>query len=302
MDHLTCMIGIPTRNREGYLAALLGHILLQERRSVASQFNLTFKVVIIDTAYYDDEVPVQGQVQVMRLVAALEGTGTTVDIVSLGSSLKSETIAVNRILYLAYEAEVDFLYKIDDDHILPHDTMIRLVEDMFFLEGKTDGRVLVSGVTPWMWPAFEGAWDAESMSNDVPPVPLTYLKEDSECPGKLTAVINHFNRWGSQNMEEPVVYTELASAANFMMRPDIRVLWSDTGTRSMYCDAAWFVQLKRLLDYRLYFDVSLNIWHVAAPSGGVRDGEPTLEKPDEEDKMRASFLYQQNKGFEVGNG
>jgi glycosyltransferase involved in cell wall biosynthesis len=277
------LVGIPTREREGYLAALLSTLVFQNG-------GIDFDVFIVDTTM-DERKRVIRQEHTARVLRLLDAMGHEVTVDWLPQGSRSEVVAVNRILVEARLRGVDFVFKVDDDHILPPDTLSLLMKDIIAQERFSDHKVLVSGVTPWMIEAYEGAvGPGDVVSYDGGKGSFSYLKKD-EGIESVTAMVNHFVRYSGVSYEGSLVLTQLASAANFMLRPDIRILWSDTGLRSMYCDAAWFLQLTELLGYSLFFDLSVNVWHAAAPTGGVRVEGEGLLKPSLEDSTRAKVLY-----------
>jgi len=282
MNFKKVLVGIPTRDRPDYLAVLLFSLLEQD---------VDFDVLIVNTSDVKDSPFIGGGTLLERIIPTLQALGHSVTLESVTVAGRSETVAVNHILAKAVEQKYGYVFKVDDDHYLPQGTLRRLQIAIHELDPNADKPVLISGVTPWMKAAYVGAAGPGDMSEGEPTEPLTHLNWDV-ISEEATAIVNHFVRYpASIRGESELVKTQLASAANFMMRPDTRILWSDTCSRSMYCDAAWFIQLQALLNYRLFFDLSLNVWHVAAPTGGCRDGEEGFLKTDADNQRRATFMY-----------
>ena len=254
------LIGIPTRNRPEYLAALLSSLMFQSTQN--------FDIMIADTAVEDEEF-VSDSVLAMRFVTTLLETGHNVFIQEVPVCGKSEVVAVNYLLAEAHSREYKLFYKIDDDHVLPPNGLELLCKA--HNEVNAEGPAIVSGVTPWMEPAWEGAASPSDNKRNISEVDKYITEVD---PKTSEIRIGHFDRW-----RQPFVHeTQLASAANFMMYPDIRLLWSDTGPSSLFADAVWFLQLRELLGYRMFFHLGVEAWHVAAHVGGVREGENSLFK------------------------
>jgi hypothetical protein len=159
-----------------------------------------------------------------------------------------------------------------------------------FIEDRGDSPVLISGVTPWMHEAWSGAVGPEDIfvpekGAKTPPSDIRVTRN-----GKLKIGIELFYRWDTSEMDGTIVESPLASDANFMMRPDLRILQSDLGSSSLHAFSVWFLQLRHLLGYRLFFDVGMNVWHVAAPHGGVRVEIGNHVKTKKEDLRRRAVL------------
>lgn len=262
------LIGIPTKDRPEYLSALLSSILFQSYTE--------FDVLIVDTS---DGEPAKESVMVQRFVTALRGTGHGVDFIQGVRSGHSMVVPVNRILVEAEDRGYDWVFKVDDDHVMPPATLSSLIQGAQIAE---DGHpVVISGVTPFMHRVWEGAsspYDAPKFAATAM-APLTDIwletEKDSASRGYRHKIeVRHFDQYVSST----VIRTKLGSAANFLMRPDTLILWSDIGGRCLLADAVWFIQLQKLLGYRLYFDVGIAVWHVTAPSGGTRTGEEDFIK------------------------
>lgn len=275
------LVGIPTRDRPEYLSMVLSGLVMQTHRD--------FEVLIVNTNGGDETAFHTAPVD--RFISTLRMFGNSVDVVSVPVSGHSEATAVNYILVEARRREVDFVFKVDDDHLLPADTLGRLMEGILRAERKDASPVLLSGVTPWM---DHAEYAPEEVRNQKEPLkkataPLTDIWLENS---KVCIRAGHFFRYS----EAAVVQTNLASAANFMMRPDARVLWSDTGNSSLFADALWFIQLQVLLHYRLFIDTSVEVWHVAAPHGGVKE-KGNLEKNSRWDDVRRTALEVALKDF-----
>lgn len=204
---------------------------------------------------------------------------------------RSEATAVNHLLVEAKNKGYDYVFKVDDDHVLPPTTLQDLIKWLHKAEEKSKTKCLVSGVTPWMhrvWEWASGPDDPVKRTQDVlEPMTDVYLRPPHD-PAVLEQKfrhridIGHFDKYDVHGL----VRTKLASAANFLMRPESQVLWSDIGQSSLFADAVWFLQLQAFLGYELYFDPGTWVWHVAAPSGGVREKEGDLDKVSHWDHQR----------------
>lgn len=284
------LIGIPTRDRPEYLASLLSTILFQTYKE--------FDVLVVDTAplgVKNLESPLRKDPHIQRLGAALDGQGCNLAIVQVDVSGRSEATAVNHILSRAMSEGYDFVYKVDDDHVMPPDTLERMIAALEKAEELGHKNVLISGVTPWMYAPWEGAAAPDDPVRRTQEItgPLTDIYLEN---GKHKIEVGHFHKYDHRALVE----TKLASAANFLMRPDVSVLWSDVGHSSLFADAIWFLQLQKFLGYRLFFDPGLWVWHVAAPHGGVRDKEGEHDKLSEADDRRRDQLDQVLKSLEMG--
>jgi len=276
------LIGIPTKDRHEYLSGLLATILFQTYPA--------FDVLIVDSS--EERGPAEEDVQVDRFVQALRGVGRDVFFVEGVSAGASMVAPTNRILVEAEDRGYDGVFKVDDDHVMPPGTLHNLLQAAM-LQEATDGpeeahkRVLVSGVTPWMhrvWKGASGPDDAvRSMRDVAEPISDIWLEPADRrlAQGyRHHTDVNHFDKFASH----VVARTTIASAANFLMRPDTRILWSDMSGRSNLADIAWFLQLQRYLGYELYFETGVWVWHVVAPSGGTRKGQETFDKGTGEDE------------------
>jgi len=276
------LVGIPTRNRPEYLAALLSSLMFQTEQR--------FDVLIVDSAQ-GSEKRVKDSTIACRFIEALLGLGHRVDVVTdFALCGLSEAAAVNHILSVAESKRYDFVYKVDDDHVLePH--CLRTLSLSLTSTNKYNPS-LISGMTPWMHsigPGMSSPSDDARHTHELGPN-VTYL----ECKDTvLKVVINHFDRF-----EEPEIRsTVLASAANFMMKPDTRILWSDVSGSSFYLDAMWFLRLRNLLSYSLFFHTGVNAWHVAADTGGVRTEKGNHEKNSDIDYFNFALLFNMARGF-----
>ena len=277
------LVVIPTCDRPEYLSCLLSSLIYQDYRS--------FDVLIADSGknLLADRHPM-----VTRFVDTLRGTGHDVTIRRVPVVGKSEAAAVNYLLVEAARGDYSFLYKIDDDHIIPPFALSRLTKTWEELSEKYGQNIILSGLTPWMHAAWEGATDPSD-----PPRDSTYLDNglltriEKDRNGDLKIEPNHFFRYKLSCLKE----TQLASAANFFMSPDIRLLWSDLGPSSLYADAVWFLQLRKFLGYRMWFDLSLEVWHSAAPHGGVRELADDFGKQSSWDLARLYWLEEFEKGI-----
>jgi len=268
------LVGIPTRERPEYLTLLLSSLFTQSYQ----QFDILIVAGGGDDLGYMNELPLS------RFVKAFQDRGIKVMTRLVPGVGRSEATAVNRILFEAVTGSYSYVYKVDDDHVLPSNTLEELLSDLEQLEDEDDSLYLVSGVTPWM----KKVWDGASGPGDDVKVVLKEHRKGSmvftDCwvDADLGMEIGHFDRY----LSSEVVRTKLASAANFMMRPDIRLLWSDIGESSKYADAIWFLQLQKFLGYKLYIDTGVEAWHVVAPTGGVREQADALVKESSWDKDR----------------
>ncbi len=252
------LVAIPTRDRPEYLSCLLSSLIFQTCKD--------FDVMIADTSSGGPALEVNPMF--LRFRDTLHALGHEVFVYSLAPVGRSEAMAVNFMMLEAQHREYSYIYKVDDDHILPPGALERLVA--VFNAHDEEGPAIFSGVTPWMHQTWEDAAGPSSVVAGNP--------DDFMCGEYLTSIVRnpsgnldleprHFSRYESDEVCE----TQLASAANFFMVPDTRILFSDTGYSSLFADAVWFLQLRKFLGYKMYFDLGLEAWHVAAPSGGVRD-------------------------------
>lgn len=268
------LVGILTRDRPQYLAGLLSTLLFQTYKN--------FDALIVDSGDSCGDV----WVHVERLVAALRGTGHKVDFVHSQTVGHSSTVPMNRLLMEAAVRDYDWLYRLDDDHVVPPKALEILHKNAVFLEKKHD-KVAVSGVTPWMHRVWEGASGPDDPPKTLAHEPLSYF-EQSEHDAEYFMRIGHFDRYAYSM----VVKTDLLSSANFLIRPKIPILWADIGPRCLWADAIWFLQLKVFLGYNFYINTGVEVWHVAAPSGGVRQGqEDHIKGKEVEEKLRAKELH-----------
>lgn len=268
------LVGIPTRDRPEYLSCLLVSLMFQTHRD--------FHILIVDTS--DDIGALEAHPMFTRFHDTFMGTGITIAVVSVKVAGRSEATAVNRILAEAATGGYDAVYKIDDDHLLPPDGLEKLAQG---LEQK-QGPAILSGVTPWMHQAFEGAAGPSDKPQGAGSLGEELLTRIEMSDGRVVIEPRHFHRYNCwANHHQP---TQLASAANFFMKPDLRILWADTGSSSLGVDAVWFLQLAKFLDYKMYFILDLNVWHMAAPTGGVREEEEHYKKDHASDGDRHLFL------------
>lgn len=275
---MSMLVGIPTCGRPEYLSCLLSSLIYQDE--------LKFDVLIADS---DPRTPAEHDPMVQRFANTLRGTGRKVEFVEVPVVGKSEASAVNFLLLTAVDRGYDYFYKVDDDHIVPPQTLKKLKERHIEISSEKDCPILLSGLTPWMYAAWKGATSPED-----PPRSAQYLdnglltKIEKGLDGEIKIEPNHFFRYKMSCLKE----TQLASAANFFMVPDARLLWSDIGPSSLYADAIWFLQLRKYLGYRMWFDLSLEVWHAAAPSGGVRDRTGDFGKSEDWDLIRLPLLQE----------
>jgi hypothetical protein len=283
------LVGIPTRERPEYLSGLLATLMYQDEPR--------WDLLIVDTSP-DEDNRVKDHPQVSRFVQTLEALGHLVEFIERPNKAStSSVIAVNTILTEAVLREYSFLFFVDDDHTVPPNTLRRMRE---FIENCSDFPALISGVTPWMQEAWYGAATPEDVftpDKKVKIPPSDIRVQD----GELRIGKELFYRWDTTEMTSLIVESPLASDANFMMRPDLRILQSDIGPSSLHAFSVWFLQMRHLLGYRLFFDVSINVWHVAAPHGGVRVEVGNHVKDLEEDLRRRAILEKLVKDFGISS-
>lgn len=270
------LVGIPTRDRPEYLCGVLATLMYQTEHR--------WDLLIVDSSSKQNRVYEYPQVK--RFIDTLSALGHKVNFIdrpNFGS--RSSVIAVNTILTEAALRKYGYLFFVDDDHTVPPDTLERM---RVFIDEFPTKSILISGVTPWMHRAWDGAAGPEDIINRKDGDEPSSLSVDSN--GVLNVGTDLFYRWNYSLMKSPIVESTLASDANFMMKPDLRILQSDLGPSSLHAFSIWFLQLKKLLNYSLFFDVSLNVWHVAAPSGGVRDEDGNHVKNREADNVRKELL------------
>ena len=273
---MSILVCIPTRDRPEYLSCLLSSLFFQTHQK--------FDVLIADTSEHEGEL--EEDPMFVRFRDALIGRGCLVDVRSVPVTGRSESTAVNYLMLKAYQCSHEYIYKVDDDHVLPPDALHRL--ECSYEGSSHDAPWIISGLTPWMHRIGEGlSGPGDSVrpaSELVDTGEVSYISRSFD--GSLEINIGHFNRYNADRLAP----TELASAANFFMKPDIRLLWSDTGPSSLFADAVWFLQLREFLDYELFFDLGVHAWHVAAPSGGVREQLDCYAKGSRWDKQRVRHL------------
>jgi len=270
------LVGIPTRDRPEYLACLLSSLLFQTEQD--------FDIFIVDSS---EAEPSCENTIVSRFLDTHKGLGRDVRYLCEAKVVgRSEAASVNQIMYAAYYQGYGHVYKIDDDHVLPPNALTALKNVYRGLEHRTEpvGRVILSGVTPWMAVAWEGA-----SGPATPPVNADGITGNItgivETDGDIEVRSGHHDQYAQSIIQE----TQLPSAANFFMRPDISILWSDICESSLYADAVWFLQLRKFLNYQMYFYTGISIWHVAANVGGVRERD-SFEKDSFHDGIRKEFL------------
>jgi hypothetical protein len=281
------LVGVPTRRRPEYLSGLLATLMYQTE----SKWDL----LIVDT---DPEPGLEEHPQVKRFIDTLRALDHRVTVARRPNpGSKSPVIAVNTLLVESALQGYGYLFKVDDDHTAPPETLARMREEVDGLEGE--GPVLVSAPSPWMHKAWEGA---------VGPEDIRMIGQDETTPSDIRLEKNGevfigdglFFRWKKDKANESyLVESKLGSDAVFMMRPDLRILQSDVGPSSLYAGAVWFLQLRGLLGYKIYFDRSLDVWHVAAPSGGVRREEGLYVKTEEVDYRRKDVLKMLLRQFDL---
>ena len=279
------LVGIATKQRPEYLSSLLGTLMFQ----TAEEWDL----MIVDT---DPVSSVFENVQVERFLRCFEALGHHVYRIQQPTHQKSEVSAINRILVEADLMGYGFIFKVDDDHVMPPLTLEYLRS---FLTGDravapTEGvPAIVSGVSPWMEPAWDGAIgpsDIRPTKDGENPADMWVEERDDET---LIHFNNgHFYRWEYSGLKAYpwVVPNKRVHPANFMMRPDSRILWTELGSSSMYADSVWSIQLQTLLKYEIYMDLTVNVWHVAAPHGGVREEVGNHLKDSTSDNLRKQWL------------
>jgi len=274
----TILVGIPTRDRPEHLAALLGTLFFQTYQR--------FDVLIVDSG----SKPAKSSDQVQRVVNIL-GIDHTVTFIRVQAAGFSSVVPTNRLIMEAVDREYDWLFKIDDDHILPPNTLMKLLGDAKRKEKEhPDSEVVISGVTPWAHKVWEGASGPLDGRKSIAHEPLSYFKEETSENGvtkKYSMVVGHFDRYETEELVE----TQFPSAANFLIRPKVPILWADIGPRCLWADVIWFLQLKCFLGYNFYVNTGIDIWHMVASTGGCRDGQFDYVKGTEvEEKLRGREL------------
>jgi len=245
------LVGIPTRSRPECVCMLLS--------SLFQETEIAFDIFIVENS---KESCLADYVLFHRLKSAFEARNTSIILDHYYTSVRSEVASVNRILVKASEG-YDYLFKVDDDHILEGKALSQLKESLEEVEFRQaeSKPVIVCGMTPWMWVKFPGASGPDLCRSVLPdnPTAVSIVGDEIYCD------TGHFTRV----VKRDLVRSQIGSAANFFMKPDIRILWSDFGEASMFSDAVWYLQLRRFFDYDIRFDTGVNVWHVAAPTGGV---------------------------------
>lgn len=270
------LVAIPTRDRPEYLSILLSSLIHQTEQA--------FDVLIVDTS--DENELDLNAAPLERFLTTLSALGHSCYYERVEVAGRSESAAVNTILAFALFGEYDLLYKTDDDHLLQPDTLERLKKAHSELMSEHGVPVMVSAMTPYMHQVGPGMSSPHSL-------PIVSLPDDFrvikyEVIGdRLVVDANQFDRCVS---DLGVFPSMLASAANFMMKPDARILWQDMGHSSLHADAIWMIQLSKFFGYKFFFDTGCISWHVTAPSGGVRDKCDEYSKTSEWDEKRKEHL------------
>jgi glycosyltransferase involved in cell wall biosynthesis len=269
------LVAIPTRDRPEYLSILLSSLIHQTEQA--------FDVLIVDTS--DEKRLDVSSAPVERFLSTLTALGHSCFYEHVKVAGRSEAAAVNFLLTEAVFKGYEYLYKTDDDHLLQPDTLERLKKSCKELMQKHVSPVLVSVATPYMKRVngFEGpeACPVISWPENHPVIKLG-IEE-----GELVIEPGQFIR-GMTDLG--IRRSDLASAANFFMKPDARILWEDLGHSSMHADAVWMVQIAKFFGYKFFFDMGCVSWHVTAPSGGVREEYDNYTKVSEWDLRRREHL------------
>lgn len=265
------LVIIPTRDRPEYLSILLSSLIFQTEQM--------FDVLIVDSSEsteYTEVAPVS------RFIATLKALGHSVLIRQVAVAGRSEVAAVNYGLTYATLNGYKYLYKTDDDHLLQPDLLAR----MLYAYENSPKPCLISAMTPFMYRVKEGysGPDSHPYVAKLKEIPITSIGLDD---GKASIDIGHFNRFTTDQGVHP---SDLASNANFFMKPDARFLWEDTGQCSLYADASWMLKLEKFLGYKFFFDTGCVSWHVTAPSGGVRERDDDYIKQSKWDEFRQKHL------------
>jgi glycosyltransferase involved in cell wall biosynthesis len=250
------LVAIPTRDRPEYLSILLSSLIHQTEQA--------FDVLIVDTS--DEKRLDVSSAPVERFLSTLTALGHACFYEHVNVAGRSEAAAVNVILTTALFNEYDLLYKTDDDHLLQPDTLARLKSAHGLMMAEHCCPVMVSAMTPYMHRVKEGLSGPDSPPIGFLPKDMQIIKYGFD-EGKLSIEANQFDRCLTDQGIHPSM---LASAANFMMKPDARILWQDLSQSSLHADAVWMLQLETFFGYKFFFDTGCTSWHVTAPSGGVR--------------------------------
>jgi glycosyltransferase involved in cell wall biosynthesis len=269
------LVAIPTRDRPEYLSILLSSLIHQTEQA--------FDVLIVDTG--DEPLDIL-EAPVERFLSTLNALGHDCFYEHVKVAGRSEVAAVNFILTEAVFKGYEYLYKTDDDHLLQPDTLERLKKACNEQMQKHGAPVLVSAMTPYM---------KKTGSSYSGPEGLPYISWPESVPitqcciekGELVLEPGQFSRFMN---DVGIRYSHLASAANFFMKPDARVLWEDIGHCSMHADAVWMIQIAKFFGYKFFFDTGCVSWHVTAPSGGVREEDDNYTKMSDWDARRREHL------------
>jgi glycosyltransferase involved in cell wall biosynthesis len=281
----TILVAIPTRDRPEYLSILLSSLVFQTEQH--------FDVLIVDTSsnWNEDEGSLEYETlaPVSRFIQTLRAQGHAVTIKHVDVAGRSEVAAVNYAMVYATLNEYGYLYKTDDDHLLQPDLLARLL----FAYESSPKPCLVSAMTPFMYRVKEGYSGPDSNPYYAWPEgkPITTIKLED---GEASIEIGHFDRCCSDLGIQP---SQLASNANFFMKPECKLLWEDIGQCSLFADAAWMLKLEHYFGYKFFFDTGCVSWHVTAPSGGVREQNNNYEKNSEWDILRKRHLTHLMKEF-----
>ena len=275
----TTLVGIPTRDRPEYLSILLSSLIFQT--------NQLFDVLIVDTSdRWDSILDMENEYfncpPVSRFIDTLKAQGHAVLLKHVPVAGKSEVAAVNFIMTYATLNEYGYLYKTDDDHLLQPDLLARLL----YAFNQQKEPCLVSAMTPFMYRAKAG-WsgpDSHAYLAFPPDARLTTIQLKDDV---ADIDIGHFNRCTT---DLGIIESDLASNANFFMKPECKLLWEDIGHCSLFADAEWMLKLRHFFGFKFFFDTGCVSWHVTAPAGGVRDQVGNYEKNSEWDNLRRRRL------------
>jgi hypothetical protein len=210
---------------------------------------------------------------IRQLSSILSVRGCEVSVIPMGELGRSPSVVYNRAQMLAEE----LLLCLDDDLWLPPTYLERMVEDFVLAEDQKEGSVVLSGVTPWSDKAFEGVGPEQLVEDSI---------FDFEKMIRLSWTGHSLDRYLHQNARYKHklswVDTDAISPANFMMRPSLKIPWSDCVVPSLFADVVWSVQLQYLGGYSLGFTTRAEAWHLNAPVGGLRKEDGVYDKSKEE--------------------
>lgn len=216
-----------------------------------------------------------------RYLAWLNANGVECNVIDMGNIGRSPAVAFNRAMVEADRE--DIVLVLDDDMWIAPDYIEHMVESFIQLEQSHDDPVVLSGVTPWMDAAWEGIGPhvtSRPLDEATAVIQLLGFADWFDTKTRSFEIIALQNTsYGLAGSKESQLRPSHAiSPANFMLRPELKIPWSDVGHPFVYADLAWSLQARSLLNYQIWFDLRCEAWHVNDSGGGLRLGEGNFDK------------------------